>query len=63
MFGAKMQITGGLEKWFSGLARGRSKKVRKPLRKGGGAAERPEPVTRGEKALYEAMGWATDDDE
>jgi hypothetical protein len=58
MFGSQIKISGGMERWFSGLAKGMGKRVRKPLRKGDGAAQRPDPVTKGEKALYEAMGWA-----
>lgn len=68
MFRANVKIKEGLGRWMAGLPQWLAKKRRagqegRPLRKGEAAAvERPEPVTEGEKALWQAMGWKGNDE-
>jgi len=58
MFTEKMTNKGAMPRWIMAVARwvGKMRKS-EPLRKGAAAAKRPEPVTEGEKALWQAMGW------
>ena len=58
MFTASLKIRDGFASWADGLGRLRRRRGGEPGDPSAvPAADRPEPKTEGERALYQAMGW------